>query len=249
MHKPRGFTLLELLVVIAIIGLLAALVLSILNVHRAKADDSRRKSSLVNIQTEIANTTNVGTTSYAGIFSGTPVSEKVQSLVQSTNIDPTTYDAEANADSYAIVFPLRTGGYWCVDSEGRSRQVVGFVETSGPKLCDNATRVPGGTSVGAAPVITLNGDNPDATSFSGMYPDPGFTATDSEDGNLTSSVTYTDALYDSFPGQYCSHQYQVRTYSVTDSNNNTTTINRTITGNLIVRDCAAPPHGGEDLAP
>lgn len=50
MKKERGFTLIELLVVIAIIGLLSSVVMASLNQVRAKARDSSRKQSIIQVR-------------------------------------------------------------------------------------------------------------------------------------------------------------------------------------------------------
>lgn len=50
MKKNKGFTLIELLVVIAIIGLLSSVVMASLNSARAKARDTARKQSLVQLR-------------------------------------------------------------------------------------------------------------------------------------------------------------------------------------------------------
>ena len=51
--RKRGFTLIELLVVVAIIGLLSSVVLSSLNTARAKARDTGRIQSLMQIRNAI----------------------------------------------------------------------------------------------------------------------------------------------------------------------------------------------------
>lgn len=54
------------------------------------------------------------------------------------------------------------------------------------------------------------------------YTDPGFTASDIEDGDLTGNVTVTGTVDTTTPGTY------LLTYSVTDSHGNTTTVTRTV---------------------
>jgi prepilin-type N-terminal cleavage/methylation domain-containing protein len=52
--NKRGFTLIELLVVIAIIGILSSVILTSLNITRAKARDSFRRQSLQQLQTALS---------------------------------------------------------------------------------------------------------------------------------------------------------------------------------------------------
>jgi hypothetical protein len=105
--------------------------------------------------------------------------------------------------------------------------------------------VTGGVITSGMPVITLLGPNPDNTPYQGetRYREPGYRAVDREDGDITARVTYTDQQYEVNPGTYCSPYYTLRTYSVTDRNGNRAVAKRKITGNLIVRECAAPPTG------
>lgn len=68
---------------------------------------------------------------------------------------------------------------------------------------------------GSAPVITLNGDSAITLTVGDTYTDPGFTATDAEDGDLTSQVVVGgDTVDPDTVGTY------VVTYNVTDSNGN-----------------------------
>lgn len=53
-----------------------------------------------------------------------------------------------------------------------------------------------------APVIVLNGKSPDSLMMGGTYADPGVTATDNKDGNISSKVTRTSNVDSSKVGTY-----------------------------------------------
>lgn len=89
---------------------------------------------------------------------------------------------------------------------------------------------------GEFPVITLLGDSPLVINTLDTFVDPGATATDVEDGNLTDSIIVTHNVDTSVKGEYTVN------YSVTDSHGNTTLLTRTVevldsvTGTFIMRD-------------
>lgn len=72
------------------------------------------------------------------------------------------------------------------------------------------------------PVITIMGANPSTVSLYAPYVDPGATATDDVDGNITSHVTVTNNIDTSLIGTYSV------TYSVSDSAGNSATASRTV---------------------
>ena len=76
-----------------------------------------------------------------------------------------------------------------------------------------------------SPVITLNGANPLIVPLNGTYTEPGYTAVDPEEGDLTGSVQVigVNQINTAVAGNY------TVTYLVSDSAGNTTTITRTVT--------------------
>ena len=78
------------------------------------------------------------------------------------------------------------------------------------------------TSDTTDPVITLLGNNPDTTDYGLTYTDPGATATDETDGDISSSITTKDNLDINQQGTY------TITYSVKDAAGNKASAERSV---------------------
>jgi hypothetical protein len=74
-----------------------------------------------------------------------------------------------------------------------------------------------------APVITLNGPNPDQMVMRTTYAEPGYTANDDEDGDITGRVAVDEEINENLPGDYEIH------YSVSDDAGNATDTHREVT--------------------
>ncbi len=131
----RGFTLIELLVVIAIIAVFAAIVLVSLSSAKNKGNDGGVKSNLITVRSAADLYFDANSASY-GAFSvaSCPSTVQVGNMFSSVNIisalnaavlagDGTTR-CVSTAAAYAVAVGLKSGGSWCVDSLGRSRQVA-----------------------------------------------------------------------------------------------------------------------------
>ena len=127
MKIRRGFTLIELLVVIAIIGVLSAVVLASLNTARSKGNDAAIQSNLSTIQTQAEIFYSTGNT-YTSVCSEPTI---VKALASADAANGTTVAAFCSANgtgtAYAATAQLSAvpADYWCVDSTGSSRRVVG----------------------------------------------------------------------------------------------------------------------------
>lgn len=74
----------------------------------------------------------------------------------------------------------------------------------------------------AAPTITITGNNPHTHEVKNTYTDAGATATDTVDGNLTTSIVVTNNVNDQVSGSY------TVVYDVSDSSGNTAQATRTV---------------------
>ena len=95
------------------------------------------------------------------------------------------------------------------------------------------------------PQITLNGDNPLTILLGSAFNDPGATATDACDGNLTGSIVRTGNVNTNAVGTY------TLTYAVSDRSGNSNSVQRTVYvtyGVKLLYDPAKPINSGSVLA-
>ncbi|MBP6857956.1 MAG: prepilin-type N-terminal cleavage/methylation domain-containing protein [Candidatus Pacebacteria bacterium] len=207
--KNKGFTLVELLISLGIIILLLAIVLASIKKSKEKAVDAEVKKTVSEIALKAEGQDIApGVIDYQSAFNSINATETLAQIAAKQGLSYGSglgsYDYSFSASDYAILFPLKKGGYYCIDSYGNAtgKDVVGQFQTTGAKTCATATRttVPTNTK----PVITLNGANPVGyTVYAGNYtyrgspvygilpadwPEISYTAYDVEDGDLTASV-------------------------------------------------------------
>lgn len=134
------------------------------------------------------------------------------------------YEAIDNADGDISVGGVVITG--SVDTSTPGEYILTYTATDASGNSASTTRrvtvtefVPEDTE---EPVITLSGGNRTLTEGD-TWVDPGYSATDNMDGDLTAEVTITGTVNTATPGSY------TLTYSVTDAAGNTGTATRTVT--------------------
>jgi subtilisin family serine protease len=100
-------------------------------------------------------------------------------------------------------------------------------------------RVPGGGPITppdtTPPVLTLKGANPISLFEGDTYVEPGYTAIDNVDGDITSKVTVSGTVATAYAGNY------TLTYSVSDTAGNAATATRLITVKPVPEPVSKPP--------
>lgn len=142
--KILGFTLIELLITIAILGLITGVTLSSIKSSKDKAVDAEIKTTLSETALKVeGKEVAPGVIDYNQAFSSAGVQATVDALATKLGLPTDNYEYASSTNEFAVVFPLKKGGYYCVDSQNKTigKEVTGLFATTGPKNCDNATRV------------------------------------------------------------------------------------------------------------
>lgn len=111
-----------ILVGIAIIGILASVVLASLNTARSKGQDASIKANLANTRAQAelywdSQSTNGKNGSYFGFCGSDVIVNIISSMPKVKDTSPVCNDSK---QGYAMDASLNSGGYWCVDSSGKS---------------------------------------------------------------------------------------------------------------------------------
>ena len=114
-------------------------------------------------------------------------------------------------DASSVVAPLSVGTY-----------SVTYSVTDSDANTVIVTRTVNVIPTNTVPTITLLGVNPFDIMQGTAYAEPGYSASDAEDGNLTAAVVVTGSVDENTPGTY------TLTYTITDSDSNTVSVTRTV---------------------
>lgn len=246
----NGFTIIEIVIVIGIMAIIFGIVLASISASKNKSTDLEIKKVLSEFALKMESQEIApGVVDYTASYKAIGGASTFKELVSKYNFLDGNYDIQVLPKSYAFVFKLKKGGYYCIDSASRAtgREVAGLFQENPrnpdyPKDCNSATRAP---VFGSIPEIALIGSDASYSmsddcrgNISVRYREQGYTATDVEDGDVTDSVISTPQVYvDPKTGAW---QGQML-YDVTDSDGNNAS---TVVRNLNVSRNQCPGAGG-----
>ncbi|WP_185737396.1 hypothetical protein, partial [Burkholderia cenocepacia] len=81
-----------------------------------------------------------GVIDYQKAFTAVSAPTAIAELATSLKLAPGEYQYASTATTYAIVFPLKKGGYYCIDSAGHAtgKEVTGLFAENQPESCNTA---------------------------------------------------------------------------------------------------------------
>ncbi len=196
--SKSGFTLVELIIVLGIIAVIIGVVIASVTASKNKALDAETRKTLSELGLkaegqEIA----PGVLDYQSAFTAINASSVLSQLAAKRQVTSGEYQLYVAANEYAIVFPLKKGGYYCIDSLGRAmgREVTALLPTSGPKNCSTALAGGGGGGGGGGGTTPPTLNLPSSDSYCGdssyctrVYSEIGLTSPISQGNGLINII-------------------------------------------------------------
>lgn len=122
----RGFTIVELLVVIAVIGILTSVILGSLRDARDGGLEAKVKSELV-LLGKRASVDESQSFTFDVVCGSNGIATSTEILKIITSIErfsPEPVTCNSDSTQYAVSAAMSSTTYWCVDSEGHSKDIA-----------------------------------------------------------------------------------------------------------------------------